>query len=161
MSIQTTLDKIDHMAIAVHDLDAAVDYYVSKMGYTLDCIRETTGKYSGMQSAVLFSDEFSVVLVKSLSEGSQVERYIERYGTGVQHIAFQVDDIHATFERLAKKGMEFSTGIIEAIGLRQLFTKRDPNTGMMHEFIERTGQSNFDEKNINQLFEQLEASNEF
>ncbi|MGA4607272.1 VOC family protein [Pseudoalteromonas maricaloris] len=154
-------DKVDHLAIAVLDLDAAIDYYQKQLGFSLDTIRDTHGKFSGMRSAVLFSGEFSVVLIKSLSPDSQVDRYISRYGPGVQHIAFEVKDIHALYIGMKEKGMQFSTEIIEAPGLRQLFTRRDPNTGMMHEFIERTDQSNFDEKNINQLFEQLEASGEF
>jgi len=161
MFLNTKFNKVDHLAIAVLDLDQGIDFYVNKMGYKLDVIRDTQGKYSGMRSAVLFSGQFSVVLVKSLSEGSQIDKYISRYGTGIQHVAFAVDDIHATYQELANRGVEFSTSIIEAPGLRQLFTKRDPNTGMMHEFIERTEQSSFDVRNINQLFEQLESSNEF
>lgn len=161
MLIATKFNKIDHMAIAVLNLDEAIQYYVTQMGFKLDCIRDTQGKYSGMRSAVLFSGEFSVVLIKSLSEGSQVDQYIKKYGPGVQHVAFAVDNIEQTYEELKSHGMAFSTNIIQASGLRQLFSKRDPNTGMMHEIIQRTGETNFDVKNINQLFEQLEASNEY
>ena len=155
------LNQVDHIAVAVLDLDSAIKYYISGYGLTLDTIRETQGKYSGMRSAVLFSNDFSVVLINPLSEDSQVDRYIKKYGPGVQHIAFKVTDLDAVYKQLTESGVEFATNIISAPGLRQLFTKRDPNTGMMHEFIERTEQSNFDENNINQLFEQLEASNQY
>jgi len=154
-------NKIDHLAIAVLDLESAITYYTKNMGFELDTIRDTQGKYSGMRSAVLFSGDFSIVLLTSLTEGSQIDRYIKQYGPGLQHIAFEVDNLHNTFESMKSVGMEFSTTIIEAPGIRQLFSKRDHNTGMMHEFIERTNQSNFDEKNINQLFEQLESSGEY
>lgn len=154
-------NKVDHIAIAVLDLNSAVDYYTNKFGFKLDTIRDTQGKYSGMRSAVLFSNQFSVVLLASLTEGSQIDKYLKNYGPGVQHIAFCVDNIDLTYKEMMAKGVDFSTNIITAQGLKQLFTQRDPNTGMMHEFIERTGQSNFDEKNINMLFEQLEASDAY
>lgn len=161
MILSNFLNRIDHMAIAVLNLDSATDYYVSKMGFKLDVIRETQGRFTGMRSAVLFSGDFSVVLLQSTTTGSQIEKYINRYGAGVQHVAFQVDNIQETYEFLTESGVDFSTGIIQAPGLRQVFTSRDPNTGMMHEIIERTQQTNFDENNINSLFEQLEASDAF
>lgn len=161
MFFNQTLDHVDHLAIAVLDLDSAVSYYAEQMGFKLDAIRETKGKFSGMRSAVMFSGEFSVVLLESLTEGSQIDRYLKRFGPGVQHVAFQVKDIHATYKAMTESGVKFSTEILEAPGLRQMFTKRDPNTGMMHEFIERVETCNFDEKNINKLFEQLEASGDF
>lgn len=155
------LNKVDHLAIAVLDLKPAIDYYVNGFGYTLDTVRDTQGKYSGMRSAVLFSGEFSIVLIYSLNPGSQVDKYIQKYGPGVQHVAYQVDDIDAAYHQLHEKGIKFSTTILNGKGLKQVFTRRDPNTGMMHELIQRTEQHNFDEKNINQLFEQLEASEQF
>lgn len=161
MFVNTSFNKVDHLAIAVLDLNKAIEYYVDIMGFKLDVIRETQGEYSGMRSAVLYSKEFAVVLLTSLTENSQVDKYIKKYGPGLQHVAFSVEDIEITYEELSANGMQFSTNIIEADGLKQLFTKRDPNTGMMHEFIQRVDNSTFDEKNINQLFEQLESSGEF
>lgn len=155
-------DRIDHIAVAVKDLDKSIRCYVEQYGFILETIRETKGKFSGMRSAVLLSGNFSVVLLMSTSKGSQIDRYIEAYGPGIQHIAFIVDDIYKTYETLISKNVVFSTSIIEAPGLRQLFTKRDTNTGMMHEFIERVeNESKFNEDNINQLFQQLEESDAF
>ena len=159
--MSSSVNKIDHLAIAVLDLDSAIDFYVNKLGFRLDAIRDTRGNYSGMRSAVLFSGEFSIVLLTSLTIDSQIDKYIECYGPGVQHIAFITENIDETFSELDEHGVKFSTSIIESNGLRQLFTVRDKNTGMMHEFIERTEVSNFDEKNINQLFEQLESSGNY
>lgn len=165
--IHTLLNKVDHLAIAVIDLKSAIDYYVTGFGYTLDTVRDTQGKYSGMRSAVLFSGEFSIVLLQSLTPGSQVDRYIKKYGPGVQHVAYQVEDVDLTHQQMTEKGMKFSTSVLKGKGLKQVFTLRDPNTGMMHEFIQRTKQDDlseqamFDENNINQLFEQLEASDQF
>ncbi|TMP29960.1 glyoxalase [Pseudoalteromonas rubra] len=153
--------KIDHLAIAVTDLDAAIKYHQDVLGFELDSIRETKGKLTSMRSAVMASEEFSVVLLVSNSEGSQIERYIEQYGTGVQHVAFQVEGIENVYEELQKKGMEFSTEILCSAGLKQVFSKRDANTGMMYEFIERDGNFSFEDSNINRLFEQLESGESY
>lgn len=154
-------NKVDHMAVAVEDLKAAIDYYVNGFGFTLDVIRDTHGKFSGMRSAVLFSGEFSIVLIQSLTKGSQVDRYIRKYGPGVQHVAYLVDDVEAAHTQLCNRGVAFSTSVLNGKGIRQVFTERDPNTGMMHELIERVETDNFDEGNINQLFEQLEAADQY
>jgi 4-hydroxyphenylpyruvate dioxygenase-like putative hemolysin len=154
-------DKVDHMAVAVLDLSKSIDFYVCCMGFKLDCIRETTGKYSGMRSAVLFSGKFSIVLLQSLDKESQVQRYIERYGPGVQHVAFAVINLDEVVKNLQNRGIKFSTNIIESKGLRQIFTKRDEGSGMMYEFIERINNDNFSEDNVNSLFQQLEESNEY
>ena len=157
------MNNVDQLAIAVYNLNEAIKLYVDNYGFKLDCIRDTAGKTTGMRSAVLFSGEFSIVLLKSTAKGSQIERYLEKYGPGVQHVAFKVHNIEETYQRLSDQGVKFSTSIIEAPNLKQVFTERDPNTGMMHEYVERTENSgfNFDENNINQLFHDLERSDNF
>jgi methylmalonyl-CoA/ethylmalonyl-CoA epimerase len=152
---------VDHMAIAVNDLDEAISFHTKVLGFKLDSIRDTQGKMSGMRSAVLFSDSFSVVLLMSTSPNSQIARYIEKYGPGVQHVAFSVKKIESVHGELKEKGMGFSTEILKSSGLKQVFTQRDKNTGMMYEFIERDGNFNFEDENVNRLFEQLESSDSF
>ena len=152
---------VDHIAIAVNNLDDAISYHENVLGYQLDCTQETLGKHSGMRSAVLFSGTFSIVLLMSTSPNSQIAKYIAKYGTGIQHIAYAVNNIENVHKDLLSKGMEFSTSILSSSGLKQVFSKRDENTGMMYEFIERDGNFNFEEDNINKLFEQLESSDLF
>ena len=55
--------------------------------------------------------------------------------------------------------MEFATNIINGKSLMQIFTKRNPNCGMMFEFIKKLNcDSEFEKNNIQELFQQLEAS---
>jgi methylmalonyl-CoA/ethylmalonyl-CoA epimerase len=80
----------------------------------------------------------------------------------VQHVAIAVDDVQAVTDTLKATGMHFATNVIRGDGLIQVFTRRDPNCGMMFEFIERKSHpEGFDPANIQQLFSQLEASNIF
>ncbi|PCK09047.1 MAG: glyoxalase [Alteromonadaceae bacterium] len=154
--------KIDHIAIAVKDLDEALVLYENVFGFELLRQREIKGEYSGMKSAELRAGAFSIVLVQGTDPGSQVTRFIENYGPGVQHVAIEVSDVEKHREKLAATGVKFATDIIEGENLVQLFTRRDDNSGVMFEFIERRANKNgFEADNIQQLFEQLERSDSY
>ena len=151
--------RIDHIAIAVKDIKEALFLYEDILGFELLNTREIKGEFSGMLSAELCAGGFSIVLVQGTEPESQVSRYIEKYGPGVQHVAITVDDIENVTSRLKLAGMEFSTDIIRGENLIQIFTKRDGNCGMMFELIKRAkSEEGFEENSIRSLFEQLEAS---
>jgi len=153
--------RIDHLAIAVENLEEAIVFYSETMKLPLVERRETLGKSSGMRSAVMSAGSFQIVLIEGTSPESQVSRYVEHYGPGVQHVAFEVQDIENTQRALAENGMEFSTSILVAPGLRQTFSKRDKVSGMMFELIERTGEEGFQDANTTQLFEELEKADAY
>ncbi len=151
--------RIDHVAIAVTDLDAAVALYQDVFGFELINRREIQGAFTGMKSAELDAGGFSIVLVQGTDPASQVSRYIEEYGPGVQHIAVAVPDVEPLASKLRESGVQFATDVIRGDGLIQVFTQRDQNSGMMFEFIQRTASGGgFEQNNIQQLFEQLEAN---
>lgn len=153
--------RIDHLAIAVENLEDAVKFYSETMKLPLVERRETIGKTTGMRSAVMSAGSFQIVLIEGTSPESQVSRYVENYGPGVQHVAFEVQDIENTQRALAENGMEFSTSILVAPGLRQTFSKRDKVSGMMFELIERTGEEGFQDSNTTQLFAELEQADAY
>ncbi len=149
---------IDHLAIAVKDLPSAITLYENVFGFKLREQREIKGKFSGMKSAELDAGGFSIVLIQGTEPESQVTRYIKEFGSGVQHVAIRVDNLETVAKALADSGVKFATDIIKGDGLTQIFTKREENTGMMFEFIERRAVAGFEEKNIQTLFNQLEES---
>ncbi len=154
--------RIDHVAIAVIDLEKALFLYQTVFGFELLQRRTIEGAFSGMNSAELSAGGFSIVLVQGTGPQSQVSRYIEEYGPGVQHIAIAVDDVAAVADTLRASGMNFATNVIRGNGLVQVFTQREANSGMMFEFIERKDHAEgFDPASIAQLFGQLEAANNF
>jgi 4-hydroxyphenylpyruvate dioxygenase-like putative hemolysin len=112
-----------------------------------------------MKSAELDAGGFSIVLIEGTDPQSQVSRYIQEYGPGVQHIAIEVEDVPKMASQLQEAGIQFATDIIRGAGLVQIFTRRDSNSGMMFEFINRIDQTGgFEQGNIQKLFNQLEAS---
>ncbi len=163
--VQTALGryavKIDHIAIAVPDLEASIAFY-QKLGFTQVRRRRTAGDATEMVSAVLQAGAIIVVLVQGTAPGSQVSRYIDNYGPGVQHIAFEVRDVEKLMHELKDVGVEFSTTLIQGCEIRQAFTARDRGSGMMYEFIERqTNDGDFTDESVQDLFEQLERNDAY
>lgn len=153
-----TFQKIDHIAIAVRDLDAGVDFFAHVLGFTLLRRRRVQGTRTGMVSAEMEHNGIKFVLCQGTEPESQVSRLIENFGPGVAHIALAVNDAQNTASELRGHGLAFDTSVIEGAGLRQVFSRRDANTGLSFEFIERGGEEGFLEENVNQLFAQLEQS---
>ncbi len=151
---------IDHVAIAVPDLEQSITFFTSVLGFALHERRKTEGERTAMISAVLKAGPLTFVLLQGSSPQSQVSQFIEHYGPGVQHIAIAVEDLPAVAEDLRGAGMEFDTTVIESPGLRQIFTHRDAGSGLMIELIERTG-GDFSDQSVQQLFSQLEKKAAF
>lgn len=149
---------IDHVAIAVKNIDASIAWYSSTLGFSLAERGEVSGDHSGMLYAVLKSGSISVVLTQGTSPASQVSKFLAASGSGVQHIAFAVTDLDTAIDRIAKAGGITDTPVISDGGIRQAFLQRDPATGMRIELIERHDGS-FSKQNIERLFKALEEKN--
>ncbi|HEY6324503.1 MAG TPA: VOC family protein [Thermoanaerobaculia bacterium] len=151
---------IDHIAIAVPDLETSIAFFTTVLGFELAERRKTEGRTTAMISAVLKAGPITFVLLQGTSPESQVSRFIEHYGPGVQHIAIAVTDLPAIAAELAQSGLEFDTTVIASPGLRQIFTHRDAGSGLMLELIERQG-GDFSDQSVQQLFTQLEKKDAF
>jgi len=151
---------IDHVAIAVHDLEKSIAFFTSVLGFELKERRKTEGQKTAMVSAVLKAGPLTFVLLQGTSPESQVTKFIDHYGPGVQHIAVGVQDLPRAAEELKAAGLAFDTSVIESPGLRQIFTHRDEGSGLMIEFIERRG-GDFSDQSVQSLFEQLEKKDTF
>jgi methylmalonyl-CoA epimerase len=152
---------IDHVAIAVKDLDEAIAYYRDVLGFEQRERRQISGRISGMDSAVMEAGGVKFVLVQGDSPESNVSRYIEAYGPGVQHVALEIPDAQEAIDDLRARGADLLTGIINGPGLDQIFTKREPNSGMQLEIIARAENEGFDPRNVQELFEAMERENVF
>lgn len=160
--VQTALGryavKIDHIAIAVPDLEASIAFY-QRLGFAQVTRRRTAGDTTEMVSAVLHAGAIIIVLVQGTAPGSQVNRYLDNYGPGVQHIAIEVRNVEKLMHELSSAEVEFNTTLIQGCGIRQAFTARDRGSGMMYEFIERqTNDGDFTDESVQDLFEQLERN---
>lgn len=148
--------RIDHVAIAVRDLDAAIGEMTERFGFTLRERNCVSGDVGGMEYAVVSAGAAKLVLCEGDSERSNVTQYIEHYGPGVQHVAIELDDADATLGDLRERGCDLLTGVIRGPGLNQIFTRRDGNSGMQFEFISRADNEGFASSSVAELFDAME-----
>jgi 4-hydroxyphenylpyruvate dioxygenase-like putative hemolysin len=149
---------VDHIAVAVPDLEAAILWTEKCFGAKVREVRETAGKRTGMRSAVVELGALVIVLVQGTEEGSQVTEFVRKHGPGVQHIALRVESMTQAIDSLHSGEVPLATPLLhdEAARLKQIFTVRSPETGLMMEFIERGAGGEFSERNVTRLFEALE-----
>ncbi len=128
--------RIDHVGVAVEDLDQAVVLYSERFGMT-EQHRETVEEF-GVEAVLLEVGEGHVELLEPLSEESAIGRFLARNGPGVHHVAYQTDDIDATLERVRRAGVEAideqpRTGIR---GSRVAFLHPRSTGGVLTELVE-------------------------
>ena len=162
--IQQTLGAlitgIDHIAIAVSDLEKSINWYQNALGFQLSGRRTTRGEKTSMNSAVLTCGSAVVVLVQGCEPDSQVSRFIEQMGPGACHVAFAVSNLDEAIRRIEATGGATDTPKVEDTGIRQVFLRRDPESGVRIELIERSG-GGFSDKSVEQLFRAFEAKDLF
>jgi methylmalonyl-CoA/ethylmalonyl-CoA epimerase len=99
---EPVLTEIDHVAIAVHDLDAAVDYYRNTFGVE-PAHREVVEK-DGVEEVLLPVADSYVQLLTPVRDDSPAAKYLEKRGEGIHHVAYRVDDCAAALERVKREG---------------------------------------------------------
>ena len=97
------LGRIDHVGVAVEDLDDALALYSSGLGLALEH-REVVEE-QGVDAALVGVGEGHVELLAPLGPETPVGRYLSKRGPGLHHVAYAVEDIEAELERLRSAGM--------------------------------------------------------
>ena len=95
---------IDHVGVAVEDLDAAIGLYEGTFGMPV-AHRETV-EQQGVEAVLLDVGPSHVELLSPLGADTPVGKFLERKGPGLHHVAYRVDDIDATLARLRDEGVE-------------------------------------------------------
>jgi methylmalonyl-CoA/ethylmalonyl-CoA epimerase len=98
------LTEIDHVAIAVNDLDAAIAYYESAFGARV-AHRERVER-DGVEEALLAVADSFVQLVMPTRDDSPVAKFLERKGEGLHHVGYRVEDCSVALEAVKAAGGE-------------------------------------------------------
>lgn len=133
--LDTVATRIDHVVVAVADLQAAVTSFTGSFGFHPTPL--AGGEVPGV--AALTAGGVTVVLVGA-DASPAVAGYLERHGGGVQHIAIEV--LNAGYARACLADAEASlltNVVVDAEGHEQFFAARDATTGVQLGFISRTG----------------------
>jgi methylmalonyl-CoA/ethylmalonyl-CoA epimerase len=99
------INRIDHVGLAVRDLDTAIAFYERTFGMHL--VHEEVNEEQGVREAMLaVGDSGSCIqLLAPLSEDSPIGRFLARNGEGIQQVAYGVDDIDAISQHLRDAGL--------------------------------------------------------
>jgi len=95
--------KIEHIGIAVKDIEAALKFYAEILGLKLE--GEEVVAEQKVKTAFLPVGDTEVELLESTEADGPIAKFIEKRGEGFQHIAFKVDDLEATLRELEEKGI--------------------------------------------------------
>ena len=96
------LTEIDHVAIAVNDLEAAIEYYRSVFGADVEH-REVVAS-DGVEEALLKVAESYVQLLTPTRDDSPVAKYLANRGEGLHHVGYRVDDCAAALQAVKDAG---------------------------------------------------------
>jgi methylmalonyl-CoA/ethylmalonyl-CoA epimerase len=95
--------RIDHIGLAVADLDAAIELHARTYGMPL--VHRETIADQGVEAALLDVGESHVELLAPLADDTPVGRFLASRGPGLHHVAYAVEDVRAALEELRAAGL--------------------------------------------------------
>ncbi|MGH8938218.1 MAG: methylmalonyl-CoA epimerase, partial [Actinomycetes bacterium] len=99
------LTRIDHVGLAVRDLDAAIDFYART--FDVHVVHEEVNEEQGVREAMLAlgTSGSQIQLLAPLRPDSPIGKFLERSGEGIQQVAYTVDDVDAVAATLRERGV--------------------------------------------------------
>jgi methylmalonyl-CoA/ethylmalonyl-CoA epimerase len=97
-------DRIDHVGVAVDDLDAAISLYEET--YEMQLAHRETVESQGVEAVLLDVGEGHVELLRPLGPDTAVGKFLDKRGPGLHHVAYAVGDIDAALASLSEAGVE-------------------------------------------------------
>jgi methylmalonyl-CoA/ethylmalonyl-CoA epimerase len=98
------LKKIEHIGIAVKDIEASNTLFAKLLGtshYKMETVES-----EGVITSFFQVGDLKIELLQALNEESAISKHIEKRGEGVHHLAFAVDDVNTELQRLKAEGFE-------------------------------------------------------
>ncbi len=96
------MKKIEHIGIAVKNLDEACLLYEQLLG--TPCYKKEGVESEGVNTAFFSAGPNKIELLEAMNERSTIAKFIQKRGEGIHHIAFEVEDIIAEMNRLKNEG---------------------------------------------------------
>ncbi|HWC08368.1 MAG TPA: methylmalonyl-CoA epimerase [Solirubrobacterales bacterium] len=131
--------RIDHIGVAVEDLDAALGLYESS--FEMPLAHRETVEEQGVEAVLLDVGDGHVELLAPLGPDTPVGKFMAKNGAGLHHVAYAVDDIDATLEQLTAAGIKL-IDTKPRIGIREsrvAFLHPRSTGGVLTEIVEPAG----------------------
>lgn len=128
--------RIDHIGVAVEDLDEAVTLYSRSFGMP-EQHRETVESFD-VEAVLLGVGDGHIELLRPLSSEGPIGRFLERSGPGIHHVAYQTDDLDAALEAVRSAGLRLidEEPRIGVWGRRVAFLHPKSTGGVLTELVE-------------------------
>jgi methylmalonyl-CoA/ethylmalonyl-CoA epimerase len=97
------LGRIDHIGVAVEDLDATIEVYGGKLD--MPVVHREVVEQQGVEAVLLDVGEGHVELLRPLGPDTPVGKFMAKRGPGLHHVAYRVDDIAAVLSALRERGV--------------------------------------------------------
>ncbi|MFB5646193.1 MAG: VOC family protein, partial [Nitrosopumilaceae archaeon] len=97
--------KIDHIAIAVNDVESAVKQYQEALG--VDNVEFETVETEGVKVGILHLANGRIELMQPTNDNSPIKKFLEKKGEGLHHMALETDDIEGEVTRMEGCGIQF------------------------------------------------------
>ena len=97
--------KIDHIAIAVNDVEASAKIYQKALG--IDEIEFETVESEGVKVAILPMENGRIELIQPTNDESPIKKFLDKKGQGLHHMALATDNIEGEVERMEGCGVQF------------------------------------------------------
>ena len=128
--------RVDHIGVAVEDLDAAIALH--EQTYEMTLVHREVVEEQGVEAVLLDVGENHVELLRPLGEETPVGRFLAKRGPGLHHVAYQVADVQATLATLRDRGLQLideqpRTGIR---GSRVAFLHPASSGGVLTEIVQ-------------------------
>ena len=98
------LDRIDHVGIAVPELEPAISFYEKTLGMPLVHREKVTEQ--GVEAVLLDVGDGHIELLEPLGDDTPVGKFLAKKGPGLHHVAYAVPDVSAALETLSSQGVE-------------------------------------------------------
>jgi methylmalonyl-CoA/ethylmalonyl-CoA epimerase len=129
-------DRIDHVGVAVDDLDQAISLYENC--FEMQLAHRETVEAQGVEAVLLDVGEGHVELLRPLAPDTPVGKFIEKHGPGLHHVAYAVGDIDAALNSLSEAGVELidSEARVGIRGSRVAFVHPRSTGSVLTEIVE-------------------------
>ncbi len=97
--------KIDHIAIAVNDVEEAAKVYQQALG--VDSVEFETVESEGVKIAIIHLENARIELMQPTNDTSPIKKFLEKKGQGLHHLALETDNIEGEVERMEGCGIQF------------------------------------------------------
>ena len=129
------IKKINHIAIAVKDVEESLVFWRDAMGLTVDHIEDVPSQKA--QVVFIPVGDSEVELVKPTSPDTGVAKFIDEKGGGMHHLCFEVDDIDGMLAQLKEKGVRLINEVaLELPGRKMAFVHPKSTNGVLVELYE-------------------------